>query len=707
MGGQVQMIYMDPPYGVNYGSNFQPFVRRRDMNPANRDADMTREPEMVQAYRDTWELGLHSYLSYLRDRLLAARDLLHPSGSLFIQISDQNFHSVRQVADEVFGATNFLVSIFLRKKGSQRGSEIRPVNDYLLWYAYDRDRLKRRFLFDSKLDAADLSDEFEYVEFPDGSTKTTSSLEEDELLEAVRTGAKLYVAEPLTSGGEFRTQLYPVLVEGREFRPPPNNSWKFNEAGMERIVASGRLQVNPKGIRFKKYHTDFPFRALNNLWSDLAGATGKLYVVQTAVKAIQRCILMTTDPGDLVIDPTCGSGTTAYVAEQWGRRWITCDVSRVPLALARQRLLTATFPYFKLRDPAFGLSAGFEYCLQQESENRKGDGFGLIPHVTSTTIANDQLALSEVLVDRPERDYAITRVSGPFAFEATIPAPVDLDGDGVDDAAPDAGSDAAAEVEDYFNRMFETLRKVRRVKLPGGADVEFGDIRLPTRSLVLSAEATVEDAPVGIIFGPENGAVSERLVFEAAREAYAKSMVDLYVLGFAIEPNARQLVEKCLDVTGVHANYVSVAPDVAMGDLLKNQRSSQVFSIAGLPDVSLIKDSDGRYRIQLLGLDTFDPATMETDNMRGEDVPAWFLDTNYNAQGCFIVDQAFFPRTSAWDSLRRELRGTFEDSVWDALSGTISEPFEPGDTGQAAVKVIDDRGNELIVVKSISEAVPA
>ena len=401
--------------------NFQPFVRKRDVTHSD-DEDMTREPEMAQAYRDTWELGLHSYLTYLRDRLLLCRDLLDLSGSVFVQISDRNLHHVREVMDEVSGEENFLVTIFLREKGSQRGNEIRPINDHILWYARDRSRLKRRFLYDSKLDAYDLSEEFEHIEMPDRQTRTTSSFTIEELSEALASGARLYVAEPLTSGGEFRTQLYPVEFEGKTFRPPPNNCWKFNEDGMKRIIAEGRLHVGEKQIRFKKYHTDFPYRSLSNMWADLAGATDKLYVVQTATKAIQRCILMTTNPGDLVLDPTCGGGTTAYVAEQWGRRWITIDTSRVPLALARQRVLTATFPWYQLKGESRGPAGGFDY--QAKAEQKGEEVGGIVPHITSSTIANNEPPEEEVLVDRPEQDDQITRVTGAFCVEGTIPTPV-------------------------------------------------------------------------------------------------------------------------------------------------------------------------------------------------------------------------------------------------------------------------------------------
>jgi adenine-specific DNA-methyltransferase len=729
MRGQVQMIYMDPPYGVSFGSNFQPFVKTPDVKH-NADEDMTREPEMVQAYRDTWELGLHSYLTYLRDRLMLARELLSPSGSMFVQISDENVHHVREVADEVLGVENFLVSIFMRKKGSQRGNEIKPINDYILWYCKDKERVRRRFLYDSKLDAEALADEFDYIEFPDGTTEPSSSLRDEELREEIAKGARLYIPEPLTSGGEYRTQLYPVKINCRTFNPPPNNCWKFNEDGMKRIIDAGRIHIGKDQIRFKKYHTDFPFTSLTNLWSDLAGAKNRKYVVQTTVKAIQRCILMTTEPGDLVLDPTCGSGTTAYTAEMWGRRWITIDTSRVPLALSRQRLLTATYPWFELCDESRGPAGGFAYRARL---NKKGENVGgIVPHISSTSIANNERADEEILVDRPEDDSKTTRVTGPFCVEATIPTAADLEGMR---AHPEAENVQAANEEtpgSFTDRILEILRRSPLLRLPGNRNVELTNIRKPAKSLSLQAEAlvaataegqeaTLADAadealeasggllggltkrPVAFIFGPENGAVSERLVYEAAREACAKNYTHLYVIGFAIHPNARQLVENAEQMIGIRSTYVQMTPDVLMGDLLKNMRSSQIFSVCGLPEVELRLRSDGKYEVELMGLDVFDPATMESSHEEGDDVPAWFLDTDYNGL-CFHVSQAFFPRTSAWEGLKKALKADYEASVWDHLAGTVSAPFEPNGHGEIAVKVIDDRGNELMVTRKVAEA---
>lgn len=409
---------------------------------------------------------------------------------------------------------------------------------------------------------------------------------------------------------------------------------------------------------------------------------------------------------DLVFDPTCGAGTTAWCAEKLGRRWITCDTSRVPLALARQRLLTATFDFFSLRKPERGPAGGFVYLRKT---NRNGEEIGgIVPHVTLKSIANNVPAKEETLFDRPEKDDNVTRVSGPFCFEATIPAPVDWGGDGEEDSGD---ADAAAEHAKHVERMIEVLRRAPALRVEGGKTVVLTGVRAPAQVLTLSAEARVEGAgddepPVAIVVGPDNGAVSEMLAYEAAREANAKRYGHLYIIGFAIEPGARRLVEVCEAMAGVPATWLQATMDLAMGDLLKTMRASHVFAVCGMPDVRIERAGAGRYRAELLGLDVFDPATMETYHRGGADVPAWFLDTDHDGLS-FHVCQAFFPRTSAWDALKRSLRGAFDESVWGHLSGAVSAPFAAGAQARIAVKVIDDRGNELMVVKPLSDAGPA
>ena len=822
LGGQVQAIYMDPPYAVKFGSNFQPFVRKRDVTHGD-DEHMVREPEMVQAYRDTWELGIHSFLTYLRDRLLLARELLHPSGSIFVQMSDTNLHHVREVMDEVFGPECFVSQVSFQTTSGFRTRTLATLGDFLLWYARDPDRLKVRKLFEEQ--PVTLGEgNARWVLLPDGGYRGVSAAEkrgEASLPE----GARLYKPGDLQGQGASR-EPQPFEFEGRVYEPGTNSHWKANyPAGLERLASAGRIHVAANSIQYRRFASDFPYKERGNLWTDtLTGSftDEKIYVVQTNPKVVERCLLMTTDPGDLVFDPTCGSGTTAWCAEKWGRRWITADTSRVPLALARQRLLTSTFDFYRLKEPERGPAGGFEYLRRQ---NRRGEEVGgIVPHVTLESMANDEPAKEEVLVDRPETDGSVTRVSGPFCVEATIPAPVEWEGDGgegsgdavsvgvagmVGDAgagdpgdpgdAGNAGGDGGEDSGDavsagdagnagttgyvsaavaharHVDRMIEVLRRSPVLRLGGGRTVSLARVRRPARTLSLSAEAVIEGEggqsarettrqaagqnvrettgqatgqsirettgqaagqSAAIVFGPENGAVSETLVFEAAREAYAKSYAHLYVAGFAIQPNARRLIEDCERAVGVPATYVQASMDLVMGDLLKNLRSSQIFSVCGLPDVRIRQVETGvsaapraagtsaattapgasetlaasaapvatqSYQVELLGLDVFDPVAMDSDHREGHDVPAWFLDTDYNGL-CFHVCQAFFPRTSAWEGLKRSLRGKFEDSVWAHLSGTVCAPFQAGDHGQVAVKVVDDRGNELMVVKPLSEA---
>jgi len=322
--GKVQCIYLDPPYGIKFNSNFQWSTTSRDVKDGKAD-HITREPEQVKAFRDTWRDGIHSYLAYLRDRLTVARDLLTGSGSIFVQIGDENVHRVRAVMDEVFGEDNFVAQISTKTSGGSPGVYLAGVTDYVLWFARDHKKAKYRALFGSKELGEDGAERSREVELPDG--------------------ARVYRQDNLTSQsvgrdkGEGAASWFPVRVAGQEVRPSIKVRWKTNEAGMDRLLRADRVELTGNSLAYVCYLDDFIVTTISNAWVDIGGiqsrADTKVYVVQTPTTLIQRCLLMTTDPGDLVLDPTCGSGTTAYVAEQWGRRWITIDTSRVALALAR------------------------------------------------------------------------------------------------------------------------------------------------------------------------------------------------------------------------------------------------------------------------------------------------------------------------------------------------------------------------------------
>jgi adenine-specific DNA-methyltransferase len=400
LAGKVQMIYIDPPYGIKFASNFQPLIGVKTVSDS--EADLTREPEMIRAFRDTWHLGIHSYLTYLRDRLIVARELLADTGSIFAQISDVNVHRLRVVMDDVFGSENFVVSLLLKKKGSQKSGTMDPINDFILWFTKDKEKAKGKFrpVFKLFADPDQAGESFKLVELIDGrevsvaelASRTGTAAEDpnyrSRILKAVP-GARLFSSENSTAGGVRKNQSVLFTFRGKQFDPGlrKGNCWKHTArplesglSGMERLAKAERLYVGAKQLRLKRCLEDFGGTPVTNWWDDFAGAGNPVYVVQTSEGVVERCLLMTTEPGDLVLDPTCGSGTTAFAAEKWGRRWISIDTSRVALTIARQRLLTSQFDYFKTKG---------SYDSNGSPDN--GFVYRKVPHVTSSAIANCDL----------------------------------------------------------------------------------------------------------------------------------------------------------------------------------------------------------------------------------------------------------------------------------------------------------------------------
>ena len=424
MGGKVQMVYIGPPYGIRYGSNFQPFVNRRDVWDG-RDEDLTQEPEMVKAFRDTWELGIHSYLSYLRDRLLLAREMLTESGSCLVQIGDENVHLVRNVMDEVFGVRNFVSQIIFQTSSGRISSGLDGVYDVLLWYARKKESVKYRELLKER-SLSQLDTAYSYLHFHDGLYRSMAAEEKKDSAK-IPPGTKRFRPSQTQSQSGGESARFRLNFEGQSYSPPPVGGWQTTEIGFSRVARASRLMPRGRNVAYRLCNDDYPFVQMSNIWTDtlfVSFGSEKQYVVQTNPQVIQRCILMTTDPGDLnqsqggmyiqvammiswiapvnpshhtwtmtrlcrltpticafhlgfslVFDPTCGSGTTAYVAEQWGRRWITCDTSRVAITLAKQRLMTAIFDYYQLAHPEEGVGSGFNYKT--------------VPHITLGSIANN------------------------------------------------------------------------------------------------------------------------------------------------------------------------------------------------------------------------------------------------------------------------------------------------------------------------------
>lgn len=385
--GKVQCIFIDPPYGIKFNSNFQWSTTSRDVKDGNK-AHITREPEQVKAFRDTWRDGIHSYLTYLRDRLTVARDLLADSGSVFVQIGDENVHRVRALMDEVFGDENFIAQITFRVKSPLSVSDLARTTDFIVWYSKSAETIKfRQARIPKSLEG---HPEFSSALLKNGATVTRREAENYELGDV-----RFFTAQNLASSGYTSSCMYKFIVDGREYDYPKGKSWKTHLAGMTRLSKSGRLQPLKTSLRWRYYFDDAPSEVITDVWSDTFAASDKTYVVQTAVSVIQRCILMTTDPGDLVLDPTCGSGTTAYVAEQWGRRWITIDTSRVALALARARIMGARYPWYLLADSPGGQKKEGEVTRTPPKTTptrgniRQGFVYERVPHITLKSIANN------------------------------------------------------------------------------------------------------------------------------------------------------------------------------------------------------------------------------------------------------------------------------------------------------------------------------
>ncbi|MCZ8167276.1 MAG: site-specific DNA-methyltransferase [Betaproteobacteria bacterium] len=401
--GKVQCVYIDPPYGIKFNSNFQWSTTSRDVKDGNRD-HISREPEQVKAFRDTWRDGINSYLTYLRDRLTVARDLLTESGSVFVQIGDENVHRVRVLMDEVFGDENCVAQIATKTSGGSTGVYLAGVQDHVLWYCKSHEHLKYRPLFSTKAVGEEGAEKYTRVRQSD-LTRRSMSVDERTGTSELQAGARAYRQDNLTSQsvgrdkGEGAASWFPVQIAGQEVRPSIKVRWKTNETGMQRLLYADRVELTGNSLAYVRYLDDFGAATLNNSWSDIGGIQSRLdpkvYVVQTPTTAIQRCMLMATDPGDLVLDPTCGSGTTAYVAEQWGRRWITIDTSRVALALARARIMGARYPYYLLADSPEGqlkeaeVTRGVPSSLPTRGNIRQGFVYERVPHVTLKSIANN------------------------------------------------------------------------------------------------------------------------------------------------------------------------------------------------------------------------------------------------------------------------------------------------------------------------------
>lgn len=685
MAGKVQMVYFDPPYGIKYGSNFQPFVNKRDVKDGN-DGDLTAEPEMLKAFRDTWELGIHSYLTYLRDRVKTAYSTLTESGSIFIQIGIENQHYVRSILDEIFGPENF-ISLISYATTTLTSKYLDRAGDFIVWYAKDKSNMKYRDLFVKK--DRGRGTPFTWVEEEDGTRRpmTDDELDKPEILP--KNSKTFGIHYDLLSSGYTQSCIYDFEFDGQVFQAQ-TKSWKTTKDGMEQLIKKNRVFVPGKTPRYMYYWDDYPVQKMNNNWLDTGGRSERIYVVQTNEKIVQRCMMLTTDPGDLVLDITCGSGTTAIVAEEFGRRWITCDTSRVATALAKQRLMTRIYDYYKLAFSNEGVSSGFLYKE--------------VPHVTLKSIANNEPPGKEVLFDQPLVDNSRARITGPFTVEA-VPAPYAKSFDALEQ--DDTGSDTSIARSGETNRQAEWRDELLRtgVRAKGGNIIEFTRVEPLAGTKYIQAEAeTREDVPkkVLVVFGPEHAPLEQRMVENAWQEARALKPDMLLFCAFQFEEEAAKDIDELTPaIAGMQLIKAQMNADMLTDDLRKKRSSNESFWLVGQPDVRIHKVEDGKIQVEVMGFDYYNPKTGNVESGGKKNIAMWMLDTDYDNRSLF-PSQVFFPMAGAgdgWDKLAKNLKAEIDEEKIESFKGTISLPFEAGSA--VAVKIIDDRGIESLRVLKV------
>lgn len=744
--GKVQMIYIDPPYGIKFGSNWQASARKRDVKDGKAD-DAAREAEQIKAFRDTWELGIHSYLSYLRDRLTVAHELLMDSGSIFVQIGDENVHAVRSLLDETFGRENYVSQIAFRKTTGKASAALDNTYDVLLWFARDVSALKFRNTYASRRPSDDRN--YRFIEL-DGERRSLSASELQRVDALWQSGGRVWSPNPMTSQSGGATTEFAVEINGRTVRPG-KGGWKTNSQGMARLRAAGRLHLIGNTLRFIRYFDDFPYQRHNDIWDDTRQSgfgDDKIYVVQTGTRAIERCVLMCTDPGDLVLDPTCGSGTTAYVAEQWGRRWITIDTSRVALTLARQRIMGAKYPYYLLADSQSGRLKEHEVTgrpippAQVSDDIRHGFVYERVQHITLKSIANNpdivegmsraeidaaikRHADFEYLYDKPYEDKNRVRVSGPFTVESLSPhRSLAFDPAAEPDTEAEATRDADAQT--FEQTILENLAKAGIQNGAKAERIEFATLdRYPgTYVQAIGERRAADDAPdaapakVAIAVGPQYGTVDQQFIKAAAREALRADDVDLLcVLGFAFDPQAMghatddavtletdggftHVAER--SVGRVQVLFVRMNVDLLMGQDLKKTGAGNLFTVFGEPDIELHHQEDGTLAVELHGVDVYDPTTGEVRSDNTDKIALWMIDTDYDGESFFVRHCYFTGGNDPLKRLKTALKAEIDADAWATMYDTVSRPFDKPTSGRIAVKVINDYGDEVMKVFEVT-----
>ena len=720
MAGQVQTIYFDPPYGIKYGGNWQIKLNNRDVKDGSDEA-LTGEPEQIKAFRDTWELGIHSYLSYLRDRLLIAKELLTESGSCFVQISDENVHLVRNLMDEVFGSENFVSLITLKKTTGASSKLISSISDYLIWYGKDISKTKYRSVYFEKQPPAN-DPNYRFFINKKGNVRTLLP-EERANPQLINEQGSVFRYDNILSDGKSNTDET-IEFKDEKFNPGIKHHWKTNVNGMRKLITKNRISKFGNKLAYLRYWSDFPYVPITNIWDDTStGGFGdeRLYVVQTTMKTIERCILMTTDPGDLVLDPTCGSGTTAFVAEQWGRRWITIDTSRIALNIAKQRIMTAVFPYYKLYD-------------ENQSDIRQGFIYKTVPHITLKSLANDEPPATETLYDQPEIDKKLLRVSGPFTVE-TLQNYEPINPEDLDNEIREAEEEGAFEEVIKQHLVSAGIKNGRKDEM-----VIFRSVELLAGE-ALHAEGFYQTAKgeekAYFHIGPKFGTVSKKLVSDAVKECRQRGDANwLVILGFSFESDISGSTQTT-SMGNFEVTKCRIHDDLLQEGLKKKPaKSAASFVTIGEPDIELLPviarkeaviarneaiSKNQFVQVEIKGLDIYDPIKDIVKPRDVHDIAYWMVDDDYDGSN-FVVKQVFFcggdktefarwkkglynlAKENTKKKVEKTLKIEIDDEAFDRLYGHISHPIEIKKKGQKiAVRMISQFGEESTKVMGCEE----
>jgi putative DNA (cytosine-5-)-methyltransferase len=711
MAGKVQTIYIDPPYGIKYGSNWQMKLNSRDVK--DNDENVSGEPEMIKAFRDTWELGIHSYLSYLRDRLVLSKELLTQSGSVFVQISDENVHLVRNLLDEVFGSENFVSQIVYQKTNSAGAPAdlLAPASvcDYILWYARNKELIKYRPLFkeknyeeDGELYSKILTEDGEKLTIREWEIKNNKPF----IYSQRPQGSHVFRHDNLTSQSGDESARFTVEFNGRTFNIS-KGSWKTSKNGMMRLIELGRIGEAKNSIQYIRYFDDFPFFKISNLWQDTGTGSfleEKRYVVQSGTKAVQRCILMTTDPGDLVLAPTCGSGTTAFVAEQWGRRWITIDTSRIALNIAKTRLTTALFPYYELFD-------------EGNKNIRQGFKYKTVPHITLKSLANDLDPEVETLYDHPLEDKKRIRVSGPFTVE-TLQSYNVMSPESIDDRP-----DEAEENRLFQERIFAHLQTAGIRNGDKSQRATFHSVEAVSHQYLHAkgwyTDGEGEERLVYFHIGPKFGTVSKLSVTESVKAFRSKAKNEgaswLVILGFSFEDSINDADYNLGTYT---VSKVRMHDDLMQDGLLKKDKGAGSFITIGEPDIQIVNDNEYSCHVEIRGLDIYDPIKDDVKARSTADIAYWEIDDDYNEEQ-FIVREVHFcgGNKKEFEAWRKGLNGIasaktkkkaettlrldLNDEVWETLYDFRSSAIERKPGHKICVRVVSQFGEESSKILTI------